>query len=250
MFNKTYGYILKHPATKRGYWGEWYYKRRYEKVSKSLSKFCRNEIMAILDFGCGFGMYAQYLEEIGCRCNYVGCDLDKKSLKSAYRGEDTDYVMCDIQRLPFRERSAQVSLVSEVLEHLYSPYATLKDICRITIGTLIITFPEERLLSAFRDRHPEHVSEIGRDAVYNLLASRKFELVQISHIFSSFIPCGILEFLGIPRNRLTQSIVGSLNRLLEKITPSSLVPHKTILIEAKRVTHACAHNHQRAKNYL
>jgi len=235
MFNKTYGYILKHPATRRGYWGRWYYKRRYEKVLKSLSKFCRNKKITILDFGCGLGVYAQYLEEKGCRCHYVGCDVDAKSLKSAYRGYSTDYVMCDIQRLPFRKRSAEVVLCSEVLEHLSSPYETLGDICRTTTGALIITFPEERLLSTFKDRHPEHVSEIDKESVVNLLISRKFKLVQISHIFSSFIPCGILEFLGIPRNKFTQTIVGLVDKLLKRITPASLVPHKTILIEAKRI---------------
>jgi len=70
--------------------------------------------------------------------------------------------------------------------------------------------------------------------VVNLLISRKFKLVQISHIFSSFIPCGILEFLGIPRNKFTQTIVGLVDKLLKKIIPSTLVPHKTILIEAKQ----------------
>jgi len=235
MFNKTYGYILKHPATRRGYWGRWYYKRRYERVLKSLSKFWSSKKTTVLEFGCGLGIYAQYLDEMSCRCHYVGCDIDAKSLKSAYRGGSTDYVMCDIQWLPFRARGAQVVLVSEVLEHLRSPYETLRNICRITTGALIITFPEERLLSIFKDRHPEHVLEIDKESVVNLLISRKFKLVQVSHIFSSFIPCGILEFLGIPRNKFTQTIVGLVDKLLKKITPASLVPHKTILIEAKRM---------------
>jgi len=235
MFNKTYGYILKHPATRRSYWGRWYYKRRYKKVLKVLSKFCRNKKITILELGCHSGIYAQYLEEIGCRCRYIGCDIDAKSLKSAYRGHNANYIMCDIQLLPFQEKSAEVVLISEVLEHLPSPYETLGDFCRTTIGTLVITFPEERLLSIFKDRHPEHVSEIDKESVVNLLISRKFKLDQISNIFSSFIPCGILEFLGIPRSKFTQTIVGLVDKLLKRITPASLVPHKTILIEAKRI---------------
>lgn len=235
MFSKTYGYILKHPATRRGCWGQWYYKRRYEEVLKHLSKFCKNRKITILELGCGSGIYAQYLERMNCKCQYIGCDIDAKSLKSAHRGLSANYVMCDIQRLPFRERSAQVVLCSEVLEHLPSPYETLRDICRTTIGTLIITFPEERLLSTFKDRHPEHISEIDKETVVNLLMSKKFKLVLISHIFSSFIPCGILEFLGVPRNKLTQTIVGLIDKILERIIPPTLVPHKTILIEAKRM---------------
>jgi len=235
MFNRTYGYVLKNLATRRGYWGQWYYKARYKKVLEHLSKYSQDKEAIILELGCGYGVYAKYLTEIGCKCSYVGCDIDSNALRNAHRESNFDYVLCDIHQLPFKERSAQLVLCSEVLEHLVSPYKTLLNICKTTSRTLIITFPKERVLSAFRDRHPEHVSEIDKETVVNLLISRKFKLVQIFHIFSSFIPCGILEFLGIPRNGLTQTIVGLVDKLLKKIIPSTLVPHKTILIEAKRM---------------
>lgn len=236
MFNKAYGYVLKHLITRRGYWGRWYYKARYEKVLEYLSKHSQEENAIILDLGCGYGVYANYLTEIGCKCFYVGCDIDINALRDARRGFNIDYVLCDIHQLPFKERSAQLVLCSEVLEHLVSPYKALLNICKTTSRTLLITFPKERVLSAFRDRHPEHVSEIDEEKVVNLLISRKFKLVQISYIFNSFIPCGILEFFDIPRNRLTQTIVGLVDKLLKKIIPSTLVPHKTILIEAKRIS--------------
>jgi len=235
MFSKTYGYILKHQATRRGYWGHWYYKRRYEEVLKILSKFCKNRNITILELGCESGIYAQYLERMNCKCQYVGCDIDAKSLKSAYQGQSTTYVLCDIQRLPFREKSAQVVLCSEVLEHLSSPYRALGDICRTTTWALILSFPEERLLSSFKDRHPEHISEIDKESVVNFLISEKFKLLKISYIFRAFIPCGILEFLGIPRNTLTQTVVALIDKLLERIIPSMFVPHKTILIDARQM---------------
>lgn len=225
--------MLEHPATRRGYWGRWYYKDRYEKVWKNLSKYCENNRIRIYDLGCGSGIYARYLEEAGCRCHYVGCDSDSESLRSAHRGQSIDYVRCDLQRLPFVKRSAEVILCSEVLEHLYSPYEVLAEICEIADGALIITFPEEQLLSVFKDRHPEHVSAIDMKTVMGLLVSKKFRLVQSCQIFSSLIPCGILEFLRIPRNRLTQTIVGSVDRLLKEILPTALVPHRTMLVKAE-----------------
>jgi SAM-dependent methyltransferase len=232
MFNKAYGHILRHPATRRGYWGNWYYRGRYEKVSESLSRFCGND-KRILDLGCGLGIYGQHLEEMGCPCYYVGCDIDAKSLKAAHRGNNIDYVMCDIQQLPFVKRGANVILCSEVLEHLQSPYTVLADICETATETLIITFPEERILSIFGDRHPEHISQIDKEVITNLLASKRFKLLRKSRIFSSFIPCGVLEFLGIPRNHLTQAMVSWTDRFLKRITPSSLIPHTTILVEAE-----------------
>ena len=235
MFSRTYGYILGHPATRRGHWGIWYYKDRYKKVVDKLLKLCDKKTMTILDCGCGSGIYARYLEEKGCLCHYVGCDINATSLKSAYHGQSTEYVLCDIQRLPFRDGSAEVVLCSEVLEHLASSYKTLAAVSKTVVTALVVTFPEERILTAFRDRHPEHVSQIDKDRVIGLLRSMSFEVVESSRIFSSFIPCGILEFLGIPRNTLTEKLVRYFDNLLRRLIPSVLVPHKTILVEARQV---------------
>jgi len=233
MFRKTYGYILNHPTTTRGYWGDWYYKRRYMMVLRRLLKLCESEDATLLELGCGKGFYAKYLQERGSKCSYVGCDIDEKSIKSAYRGDRIDYVKCDVQRLPFKDKSVPVVLCSEVLEHLTSPYTTLEAITRIATETFIVTFPEESLLSTFKDGHPEHVSTIEKKMVAELLSSKGSRGIQISHIFSSFIPCGVLEFLHFPRNNLTQAIVGTIDKLLKKTIPLTLVPHKTILIEAE-----------------
>ena len=170
-----------------------------------------------------------------CQSYYVGCDIDAKSLRIAYRGHRTDYVMCDIQQLPFVKNGVQVILCSEVLEHLVYPYRVLADICETATETVVITFPEERILSVFKDRHPEHISEINGEAIEDLLISNKFKPLRKSKIFSSFIPCGVLEFLGIPRNHFTQTLVSLTDRLLKRITPSFLVPHTTVLVEAKAV---------------
>jgi len=64
--------------------------------------------------------------------------------------------------------------------------------------------------------------------------SKKLKIVFNSQIFSSFIPCGILEFLNVPQNGLARTAVSSIDRLLRRIIPYSLVPHKTIMIEAVR----------------
>lgn len=236
LFNKAYGYILRHPATKRGYWGEWYYRVRYEKVMLRLRRLdCKKDI-TVVELGCGKGTYAEFLERTGGACHYVGCDIERKSLNLAYRGKHISYLLCDVRQLPFVERCADVVLCSEVLEHLSSPYEAL--VCMSTLATkaILVTFPEERPLYLFRDRHPEHISMIRKEIVMHILTSEKFNVLATSQIFSSFIPCGLLEFLRIPRIWFTQAIISSLDSLMKRIVPSSLVPHKTMLIEARRLT--------------
>jgi SAM-dependent methyltransferase len=235
MFNKAYGYILRHPATKRGYWGNWYYRGRYEQVLTRLLRFCQNNKITVLELGCGSGIYASYLGKKGCRCHYVGCDIERKPLRSAYKGKNIDYVLCDIHKLPFVPKCANIILCSEVLEHVPDPYSTLAGICELGAETLIITFPEEKLLHIFKDRHPEHVSAIDKGKTVSTLMSKKLKIAFVSQIFSSFVPCGVLEFLGVSRNEFTEATVYSLDRLLGKIIPSSLVPYKAIIVEAVQI---------------
>jgi SAM-dependent methyltransferase len=234
MFNKAYGYILKHPATRRGSWGNWYYKGRYERVLRRLAVFCQKNKAVMLELGCGAGVYASYLGKTGNKCYYVGCDVERKPLRLAYRDKNIDYVLCDIHQLPFIPKCADTILCSEVLEHIPAPYNTLANICELGAETLIITFPEEKLLYLLKDRHPEHTNAIDRKEIVNVLLSKKLTIILNSQIFTSFIPCGILEFLNVPRNGLTMNMVGAADRLLEKILPVSMVPHRTIMIEAVR----------------
>jgi hypothetical protein len=105
--------------------------------------------------------------------------------------------------------------------------------CELLTRVLILTFPEERPLRMFRDRHPEHVSEIDKEIVTYVLKSEDLRIIEVSVIFSSFIPCGLLEFLRLPRNSFTQTVVSSLDTLLRRLVPSTIVPYKTILIEAR-----------------
>lgn len=233
MFRKAYGYILAH-IVERGYWGSWYYRERYKEVLKSLLKFCKEDGFILLDIGCGLGTYGKLLNRYRSKYLYIGLDIDRRALSSAYRGHNINYILCDVQKLPILKGSVNISLCSEVLEHLSSPYEALAAICELTHDAIIITFPEEKLLSIFGDRHPEHISEINRELVLKILKNKDFKIVRVSQIFTSFIPCGILEFLRVPRNLCMRKMVKAIDRVLEKIVPSMLVPHKTILIEAKR----------------
>jgi len=208
-----------------------------------LQELCLCQKKTVVELGCEKGTYAKLLEKANCISDYVGCDVEAKFLRLAYRGQRIGYLLCDIQQLPFKKRCTDIVLCSEVLEHLVTPYEVLVDLSELATNAVLITFPEEKPLSMLGDRHPEHISRIGKELVTQTLESRGFAIVASSQIFTSFIPCGFLEFLRVPRNSLTQTVVGALDSLLKKIAPSPLIPHRTMLIEAKRFgtgNNACA----------
>jgi SAM-dependent methyltransferase len=89
----------------------------------------------VLDVGCGERPYAALAQECGCR--YTGVDL------SASHMPPPD-VCADSCALPFRDKSFDTVLSTQVLEHVRDPFATLREAARILRegGNLILTAPQ------------------------------------------------------------------------------------------------------------
>jgi ubiquinone/menaquinone biosynthesis C-methylase UbiE len=201
---KLYDYILKHPRTRRGYWGEWYFSERYNKVLNTLVEFYPN-LQSVLEIGCGKGFYARLLQ-------------------------NTNYAVCDAAWLPARDCSADIVLCSEVLEHLNAPYEVLSALPRISRIGVIITFPVEHLSMKVRTMHPEHLVCLEWRTVVANLVQEGMTILRTEEIARFFFPCGIVEFLPILKNKLTESLIILINAALKKMVPLALVPNQVILI--------------------
>lgn len=234
LITRVYDYMLQHPKTKRGSWGGWYFRERYVKVLEEIMRD-RKTLMRVLDVGCGKGLYAYYLHQKKSSCIYIGCDLSKNSLKTAYKDNNTNYVLCDAHALPLRTRSIEVVLCSEVLEHVSSPDQVLNSMCDVSRKAIVITFPDEPLQRILGVRHPEHVSTINWSNISTTLESNGYELLKIGKILSFSIPCGMLEFLRIPRNKGTKSFVRLIDIILKTLLPSMFIPYTVVLVVAAKI---------------
>jgi len=178
----------------------------------------------VLDVGCGEGLYAHYLHQRKPSSFYIGCDLSKTSLNRAYKDHDISYVLCDAHALPFRTKSVDLVLCSEVFEHIGSPYQVLTSMCDVSRKAIIITFPDEPLRRILEVRHPEHISTIDLNNIATKLKSNGYEILKTSVITSFSIPCGILEFLRMPRNTDNKSFVRLVDLVLKTLLPAILIP--------------------------
>jgi SAM-dependent methyltransferase len=231
IVTKAYGFMLRQARNRRGQWGEWYF---FERHIVALRALIATGLVfdSVLEIGCGKGLYAYLLHKSRPDCEYVGCDVDRATLKRAFRSRSASYVICDVRMLPVKDGAVDMVLCSEVLEHLDSPYEVLSSVTNSLRKGILVTFPVEHLGKRINAIHPEHVQNIQLEFVCRKLASKKLEILKTGEITRFFLLCGVLEFLRIPRNTFTTSMVRFVNTVLTSAVPLMFVPNQVIGVVA------------------
>lgn len=121
----------------------------------------------ILDVGCGEGQADSFFLKFHPNLKITGVDFDEKALKEAKINCPAMKIKkADVYHLPFADKSFDLILCLEVLEHLKNPERAIKEIKRIG-RHFLISVPNEpffSLLSFFSGKylktfghHPEHL---------------------------------------------------------------------------------------------
>ena len=146
---------------------------------------------------------------------YVGCDLNIQSLKKAAKAPNAEYICVDATHLPFRDHSFDIVLCSEVLEHLDSPSKAIRELARTSKKTIIITFPDERVMEKLGGKNPAHISKIQGMWVKTALKNYGYETAFFSTLYF-FLPCDILDKLKIPAAGAPLRLANTLNHHLSR----------------------------------
>ena len=115
-----------------------------------------------LDAGCGRAAYRPFVSG-----RYVGVDLVHPFLLDAKdRAPDGDFVAADIRHLPFADRTFDIVVASQVIEHLETSglEQVLNEFRRVARRSIIVDTPNEaRAISALRHRLYGDICSISRN---------------------------------------------------------------------------------------
>lgn len=124
--------------------GDMALKRRAKKIVMGLDL---KEGDKVLDVGCGDGYYLHLLSNLGIKLDLTGTDYDKEGLEKARQNlkKTIPLVQADLmKKLPFKDRTFDKVVMSEVAEHLPNDVKGLKEVYRVLKpgGIICLTVPD------------------------------------------------------------------------------------------------------------
>jgi len=208
------------------YLAKLFHKPRYDKLVTCLKKFAGNRINILVDVGCGKGVFRKWINRNGVNVvRYIGCDVDKEVLRKA---KNIERISCDVQHLPFNPNVSEVTVCSEVLEHIHDPYSGFQEILRISKHWVFLSFPDEKVKNALGFRYPEHISSPDAAEFEHIASSNHWKLQEKEKMYSAFPP-HLFDKLGLKYKSRYRPIITFFYQLLSKTTfELSLI--KTILL--------------------
>jgi len=126
----------------------------------------------LLDAGCGEGhaLHSLIPETVG---TYAGIDANPECIAWCQaQFPERQFAVGSVMALPFGDRSFDVVLCMEVLEHLQQPELAVRELARVTRNGVVLSVPFEPIFQAGNlargkylptwGNHPEHCQHWGR----------------------------------------------------------------------------------------
>lgn len=123
------------------HWDAW---RVVRLVNAELDRLALPPPRAVLEVGCGIGIYERELCRRWPAAKVLGCDFSAKNIQAARTYEPSaDFLRCDAEVLPIRDAAIDVALAIEVMEHFLHPENVVKELARVVRpgGWLIVVTP-------------------------------------------------------------------------------------------------------------
>lgn len=125
----------------------WMVHKLNEKIVDCISKYTsllEDKTPTILDAGCGEGFIDVLLLKSLVNVNVVGLEFAEEAIRIAREmNPSIQYLQGDITKMPFEDRSFDIVICTEVLEHLEKPDVALKELIRVAKKFVFVTVPHE-----------------------------------------------------------------------------------------------------------
>lgn len=134
------------------------------------------EFASVLEVGCGEGELLRHLLRRHPVQPAVGFDIGATELQQARKlNPQAELFLGDAHHLPFADRSFDLVVACEVLEHVQDPYRVLREMARVTRRFVLVSVPREPLWRTLNMMRGYYLPELGNTPGHiNHWGSRQF----------------------------------------------------------------------------
>jgi ubiquinone/menaquinone biosynthesis C-methylase UbiE len=157
----------------------WYLNARDKFVIKIVKKFTNlNSSKKVLDGGCGQGGVLELIKQDNIFT--VGNDMAKESIKwGIKKGRITNGIQASLTHLPFKDNAFDISICTEVLEHVKDDLSSLRELNRVTKNKIIITVPAHTYLWTDSDDMVLHQRRYSKKELLLLIKNSNMKVIKM-----------------------------------------------------------------------
>ena len=196
-------------------------------LSKHVPSNIAGEIIRIVDIGAGNGSSSLIIKRFG---KYIAYESNFDATKNCKLLHNIT-VCGDAEKIALKEKSIEIALMLDCLEHLKDDKEVLKEIKRILKprGKVIIFVPAfERLWTSF-DTFSFHFRRYDKDSLGKLLVSAGFQIKESSYFFSVLFP--ILYYFALYEKHVKKATYRHSWR--KKLAPPFFLVNKLLFVFGK-----------------
>jgi ubiquinone/menaquinone biosynthesis C-methylase UbiE len=192
----------------------------------------------VVELGCGNGAIAHRLDELGFVSNYRGFDISDSGISQAVEINSANLSFSVAAApVPLADNSADLVVMSHVVEHLEHPRELILEARRIA-PTVIVEVPLEvnRRLPEDYDWNPVgHINKYDRKTIRQLIQTCQFD------ILDQFTTCPSKHVMGYRQPGLKSYLKWALKQTTLVCTPrfarSQFTYHETLLATRNDAAH-------------
>jgi ubiquinone/menaquinone biosynthesis C-methylase UbiE len=159
----------------------------------------------VLEIGCGRGGFSEYLARFGA--NLTSADFSPVAVRIAEKRlkdfDNCELITADVQNVPFPNKTFDIVISMETLEHVPDPDLGLKELARVTKsgGQLIISTPNYfgllGIYRAYREMTRKGYTEVGQPINHPIKVSERIRKLKSLGCSVTFVDgCG--HYLYLP----------------------------------------------------
>jgi ubiquinone/menaquinone biosynthesis C-methylase UbiE len=142
------------------------------------------KIDSVLDVGCGEGFTLKAIKQKGISNKLIGIDSSMEAIALGKKENPSlDLRVGDIYNLKFKDKSFDLVISTEVLEHLEKPQDALRELARVSKKYILLSVPNEPWFNLFNftqwGKDIGHINRWSKNKFVKFLKLESYKVISV-----------------------------------------------------------------------